>query len=181
MIEGLRAPEKNRHGLVIPPDPARITPAREEYYRHRIVPDRHHIYFPRVVFKEAGSLPFDFREHRFNSIWLPRFQHDRLHKRYSPLVYKYPDYMMPPGDVMATFLDEAHLLDELDVCVKAVDMIDEALYDGRVKHVNHTLDNREQRLQVIETVVSLVPDFEIVTPFIARTALAGANRVLLAS
>jgi hypothetical protein len=86
--------------------------------------------------------------------------------------------MVPPSDVMTTFLDEARILDKLDVCVKAVDMIDEALYEGRVRQYSQTLEHREEHLQTVEAVLSVVHSFEIVTPFIARTALQGATRVL---
>ncbi len=181
MNEALRAPARNRHGLVIPPDPANITPSRLALQPRRCFIDRHHLYYPRFAFREAGALAFEFREHRFNQVWLPRFQHDKLHRRYNHLIEKQPDYFVPQGDVMATFLDEAYLLDELDVCVKAIDMIDEALYEGRVKHMNSALEHREQRLHIVEEVITQVPHFEVVTQYIARTALQNAARLLEAA
>lgn len=173
----MKAPAKNRHGLVIPPDPAKITQARELYYGKKVMPDRHHLYFPRVVFRGIGSLAFEFREHRFNSIWLPRFQHEKLHRRYDAMVMRHPDYLVPSDDVMATFLDEAHLLDELDVCVKAIDMIDEALYEGKVTNETAVLENRDYRLGVVRDVVDMMPRFEIVTPLMTRAAMQDVERV----
>lgn len=178
MYRGKKAPAKTRHGLVIPPDPAHITPERAQYYGEKSKPDRHHVYFPRVAFEKAGELAMEFREHRFNSIWLPRFQHERLHRRYDRLARKHPTYMLPEGDVMTTFLDEAKLLDELDVCVQAVDMIDAALYEGRVRHVEKTMENRDLRIDTIGAIVELSSKFEVLPDYVAKTALRGASDYL---
>ena len=144
---GMKAPAKNKNGLVIPPNPARITVERAQSLRDKSLPDRHHIYFPRVSFLENGELAYRFREHQFNSVWLPRFQHERIHRGYDPLVRKFPDYLIPSDDVMATFLDEAEILEGLGVNVRAVDMIGNALYEGRVKHIQKTLEHKDERIQ----------------------------------
>ena len=174
----LRAPERNRHGLVIPPDPATVTQARIEYYGKRARPDRHHLYFPKTAFKEAGTLATEFREHRFNSIWLPRFQHDKLHRKHDPFVRKYPGSLIPDEDVMATFLDEAHILDELKVCVKAIDMIDEALYEGRVKHYGRTFEKRQHKVETAVGAMACIPRFEIVTSRIAQMVIADVAHIV---
>jgi hypothetical protein len=181
MIEGMHAPDRNRHGIVIPPHPAKITPAKLAFYSKKAFTDRHHLYFPRVSFREHSKLAFEFREHHTNSVWLPRFQHDKLHLRYDPLVRKYPDYLVPPEDVMATFMDEVGLLDELGVCMSAVNMIDEAIYEGRVKHIDEALENRESRIGRAAEIVQETQRFEIVAPWIARPAIESAAVMLNAA
>ncbi len=181
MIEGIHAPDRNRHGIVIPPTPAKVTPTKLAFYQKKAISDRHHLYFPKVSFRDNGSLASEFREHHTNSVWLPRFQHDRLHKRYDPLVRRFPDALMPARDVMVTFLDEVKLLDELGVCVSAIQMIDEAIYEGRVIHVNQALENRESRLGRVGEIVEHSQRFEIVTPWIAQPALLSAGVVLTTS
>lgn len=178
MNEALRAPARNRHGLVIPPDPATITPERRQKYTKACFISRHHLYYPDKTFRSAGSLATEFMGHKFNHVWLPRFQHNKWHRRYDPFILKNRTYLIPDDDVMETFLDEAHLLDELNVCVRAIDMIDEALYEGRVTHRNSTVHKRESKLTTVEEVVNKASRFEIVTPFIARTVLQDAARIL---
>jgi hypothetical protein len=177
MYKGMKAPAKNKNGLIIPPDPAKVSPEVATYYGEKSKPDRHHIYFPRVVFASESELSFKFREHRFNSIWLPRFQHDKLHNRYDELIRKYPKFMMPRIDVMETFLEEAQMLDELNVCVRAIDMIDDAIYEGKVVHINRTLEKREEKLEIISTVVELSRGFEVVSQKLAQTAMSDAFRL----
>lgn len=175
MKEVLRAPARNRHGLVIPPDPATITQERRQKYYKACFIDRHHLYYPDKAFRSAGSLASDFMGHRFNQVWLPRFQHNKWHRRYDPFILKYRDYPIPADDVMETFLDE------LKVCVRAIDMMNEALYEGRVKHTNSTVYKRDTKLNTVEKVVDKASRFEIVTPFIARAALQEATRILQAA
>lgn len=177
----MKAPDKNKNGLVVPPEPVRIDERLAERYGERSKPDRHHLYFPRIEFQERGKLAHDFREHRFNSIWLPRFQHERLHKRYDRLIRAHPGYLVPSDEVMVTFLDEAHLLDELQVCVRAIEMMNDALYEGTVVKIDRTLENRQMRVESINDVVRRTANFEVITPQISRIAIEGAQRVMLSA
>src|SRR5690606_24480240 len=106
------------------------------------------------------------REHRFNSIWLPRFQHERLHRRYDPLVREYPDYFIPNKDVMVAFLDEAELLEDLGVNIRAVDMMDEAIYEGRVKKIDQTLENRDARIQKVSEYMKRMHEVTVIPRYV---------------
>lgn len=144
-------PDRNGYGLIIPPTAAtsekRLVSARENGLAFT---SWHHIYWPKRVFQAAGQLACQFRSSPFNVIALPRFQHNEYHARYDEsVVRRYPGEIIPPEDVMATFLDEADLLIGLDVSMRAVDMIDDALYEGRVKHINKAEDNKEAHLEKV--------------------------------
>lgn len=151
-------PDRNRHGLIIPPTPAtsekRFLPARDNGLAFS---SWHHIYWPKKVFRTAGQLACEFRNHPFNLISLPRFQHDEYHARYDdPVVTKYPGEIIPSSEVMRAFLDEADMLVSLDVSMRAIDMINEALYDGRVKHIKKAEENKEAHLERIAKSVGLI-------------------------
>jgi hypothetical protein len=171
MYKGMKAPAKNKNGLIIPPTPVELSPDQAEQKGRKSLPDRHHIYFPRVSFVESGELAFKFREHRFNSIWLPRFQHERLHRRYDTLVREYPSYMMPDEDVMATFIDEAKILDDLNVNVRAIDMIDSAIYEGRVRKMNKTQEHRDERVQKVSEHLGKLNEFAVMPRYIRKPFL----------
>lgn len=168
MYEGMKAPDKNKNGLVIPPTPIELSPEQANQKGRKSFPDRHHVYFPRVAFLKSGNLAYRFREHQFNSIFLPRFQHERLHRRYDPLVRDYPDFFIPNEDVMATFLDEAELLEDLGVNVRAVDMINDAIYEDRVRRLDRTLENREERLEKVSQQMSRLCELTVVPRYIKR-------------
>ena len=91
MSEKLKLPDRNRYGLIIPPDVSKTETEklRASHLRRSFI-DRHHLYFPKYAFKEAGPLASEFREHRFNIVNLPRRQHDRLHRRYAGALIKNP-------------------------------------------------------------------------------------------
>lgn len=181
MSEKLKIPTRNRYGLIIPPEATKIkdTPDRAPQQRRSFI-DRHHLYFPKYVFREEGPLAYEFREHRFNKIWLPRVQHNRLHRRYQPAIDLNPSVFVPSSEVMATFLDEAHLLDDLQVCVTAVTMIDQALYEGRVKQFSKTQEHRTERIQRIHEVVSKLEDVELLRPTIIQNGVDQATLYLAA-
>lgn len=179
MLNGMRGPEKNRNGLVIPLAPAKVYAETAVKRKDMARIDRHHLYFPRVEFLEHSDLAHKFREHRFNSVWLPRFQHERYHKRHDRFFREYPTYLIPSDDVMATFLEEAYMLDELQVCVKAIVMMDDALYEGITTQNDQSIEARQMRVETIHNVVRSAESFSIITPQIYRIALAGVDRVLL--
>lgn len=115
--------------------------------------DRHHLYWPRTLYIPS-KLAKEFREHRFNSIWLLRSDHDSIHHRFDGVP-------IPSEDVMSTYLDEARLLDKLGVCVAALEMIDTAIYEGRVRYHRSVEENRESKLRTIDHHMKLVNGFEI--------------------
>jgi hypothetical protein len=162
MYKGMKAPAKNKNGLIIPPTPIELSPKTVEKKGIKSMPDRHHVYFPRYSFLEAGEVAQRFREHRFNSVWLPRFQHERLHRRYDNLVKIHPNYFIPEEEVMLTFLDEAKILENLDVNLRAVDMIDDAIYEGRVADLGESSERREERIENIANGIKLTNRIEIV-------------------
>jgi hypothetical protein len=181
MYKGMKAPAKNKNGLIIPPTPISLTSENADKKGYKSIPDRHHVYFPRISFSEAGELAFRFREHRFNSTWLPRFQHEKIHRRYNPLVREHPSYFLPEEEVMVVFLEEAKILEDLDVSVRAVDMINDAIYDGRVRQTNKSLESLENRLDIIGEKLKQTQQIEVVPRFIkkpfielGRTCLAQA-------
>jgi len=181
MPEKLKLPDRNRYGLIIPPQvsPNETEKLRASHLRRSFI-DRHHLYFPKFAFKEAGSLATEFREHRFNAIWLPRRQHDRLHRRYSRAIYTYPEILIPAEEVMATFLDEAHMLDELNVCVRAVEMIDAAMYEGKVKRLKQASEHRTQRMERIQYLLTQTCGFEIISERIIDKATEGLETLAAA-
>lgn len=151
-------PDRNRYGLIVPPTAAtsekRFLPARESGVAFS---SWHHIYWPKKVFRAAGQLACEFRSHPFNIISLPRFQHDEYHARYdNPVVVRYPGEIIPSDDVMRAFLDEADMLVGLDVSIRAIDMINEALYDGRVKHIKKAEGDKEAHLERVAKSVGLI-------------------------
>lgn len=172
MYRGMKAPAKNKNGLVIPPVPIKVSPEIAESKGKKTIPDRHHIYFPKVSFVEAGKTAFQFREHRFNSIWLPRFQHEKIHRRYDPLVREYPSFFLPSEEVMGVFLDEAKILEDLDVNVRAVDMIDDAIYEDRITDLDRTLEHREARLENVSDGLRRFHQIEIIPRHIRQPFMA---------
>ena len=181
MSEKLKIPTRNRYGLIIPPEATKIkyTPERAPQQRRSFI-DRHNLYFPKYVFREEGPLAYEFREQWFNKVWLPRVQHDRLHRRYQPAIDQNPHIFVPSSEVMATFLDEAQLLDYLQVCVTAVTMIDQALYEGRVKQFSKTQEHRSERIQRIHDVVTKIKDVELLKPTIFQNEVDRAVSYLAA-
>lgn len=114
-------------GLAIPPTPMtaeevdKITAPEDR----RCLVSRHHLYWPREVFG-ATKLSKRFREHRFNSVWLPDPQHVEVHKHF--LGAEVPDVKL-----MKKFMREAMILDQMDVSVQAVDVISEAVRGNRIR------------------------------------------------
>lgn len=159
-------PDRNRYGLVIPPtaatSPRRLLPAKEAGLDF---PTKHHLYWPKSVFVAAGSLACEFRIHPFNIVTLPRFQHTEYHARYNEAVeHQFPGELVPEDDVMATFLDEAKLLERLGVSMRAIDMIDEAIYEGRVRQFAKTYENRQAHLDFIASGIGKAVELEFIRP-----------------
>jgi hypothetical protein len=158
-------PEKTHFGLVLPPSQDELEYLRlfRKPKRKQDTVSRHHIYFPRKTY--VSPLEIEFREHDFNSIWILDSDHISLHKRYK--------YVCPPEkDVMEAFLDEAAILEEAGVCMRALEMIDAAIYEGRIKHLPKTQEDRLHKLETVAASKELVNDFEIIPLFMAHSVLS---------
>jgi len=164
-------PETNSLGLVIPPSPETISflsinkPAK--------VPDRinrHHLYWPKNYYHQ-NKLATSFREHRFNSVWLLKSVHQDIHDNYDGVPY-------PSKEVMEVYLQEATILDELGVCIKAIEMINEAIYEDRVKHERSTNEHKSQRLNLVSQNIAKVNHFEALPREVVAITLSRAQSLL---
>ncbi len=166
----LRVPEANDYGLVLPPPPDGVEVI--EYLKpaniHSLGVNRHHLYWPRNFYLDTSDLAFRFREHRFNSVWMTIGKHQQYHKEYDGVP-------VPPDDVMRAFLDEAAVLDELGVCMHAVQMMDVNIYRGRVRKMDKVMEHRQERLATIEAVFELETEFRVVPAEFAQAVLHGAE------
>ncbi len=168
-----RVPRLNNFGLVVPPSPEdfdylSLTPVK----KNQSAVNRHHLYWPERRYK-SSKLSVDFRRHRLNSVWIPRTQHDELHSLYDGIP-------IPANDVMEAYLDEATLLDELDVCVSAVTMINDALYEGRVVNCEETDENIQSKLERIRGVIARIRTFEIISPELTQSTVDQARTLVTA-
>jgi hypothetical protein len=158
-------PETNSFGLVLPPSPEDLE-YLQLFQRPKHKPDtvdRHNLYWPRSLYV-SSALAQQFREHRFNSIWTLRRDHNSIHS-------KFDGVPIPPQEVMSAYLDEAELLDELGVCVRAVEMMDIAIYEGRVRLPKAIKENRQQKIETIQSTIELVDYFEVIPAHLARLAV----------
>lgn len=170
-----RVPETNPFGLVLPPSHEDLKYLKL-FKKPKQKPDgvdRHHLYWPGKVY-ESSKLAKQFREHRFNHIWILRSDHDRLHWRYDGVP-------IPPRDVMLTFLDEARLLDSLDVHAGAITMMDLQLYMGRVKKLEAFNERRLGRISTITETIKQVDRFEVVPRQVAQIAIAQLGELAVAA
>lgn len=76
--------------------------------------------------------------------------------------HAYDGVPVPSRDVMRVFLAEAALLSALHVSVTAVEMIDDALYEGRVVRIDRAQEQRRQRLEVIHSTLSHVSGIQVI-------------------
>ncbi|QQS64906.1 hypothetical protein IPO96_05095 [Candidatus Saccharibacteria bacterium] len=164
---------RNFKGLVMPPSPVESC---EELIMQGTAPNhrrcfvsRHHLYWPRTLY-EKDELSHEFREHPFNRVWMLDCQHGLIHKEYIGT-------RIPDAQTMAEFLKEADLLRTLGVSIRAVEGINNALEQSKVRRLNHSLDNRAHHLEVIRGITRT--PIEIIHPQIAmpilRTALIHLN------
>jgi len=171
---GLRyVPEANNFGLVLPPTPEDF--AQLEIRQPQDVPDFadcHHLYWPRKHYGKS-DLSRKFREHRFNTVWLPRSYHDALHNHYDGVP-------IPPRDVMKTFLHEASILDKLDASMRSIEAINAAFDEGRVRHRISSENHRSAYMESIQKISSSVR-FELMPSEIAQMALSRAMELTAAA
>lgn len=175
-------PQRNRYGLVIPPTP--ITSPKKKLLAKesdKLFITRHHIYWPHEAFKRAGSLALEFCNHQYNSVGLTRWQHDNYHAKYdNAVIRKYVGELVPEDDVMLAFLEEAKLLERLGVSMRAVDMIDEAIYEERVKRLDQTVENRQAHLEFIASGITKAINFELIRPEKRKVLLQSAAEFMVA-
>ena len=164
---------RNEFGLALPParvefDPEPIQETAPE--TRRCFVSRHHLYWPRAEYL-ADPLKHEFREHRFNSIWLDDRQHRAIH-------IGYLGTRSPKPEIMHAFLDEAKILDDLGVCVRAIEMINEAIYEGRVapEWLDHTKETRNKKCQQIAD--AIIRPIEVVPGRISIPILNRAAEII---
>ncbi|MEI9913797.1 MAG: hypothetical protein WDN66_02220 [Candidatus Saccharibacteria bacterium] len=170
-----RVPETNSFGLVLPP-----TTEDLEYLRLFQKPkdrpdtvDRHHLYWPKKLY-HSTKLSQEFSEHSFNSIWILISDHRAIH-------HQFDGVPMPKREVMATFLEEANLLEGLGISMRAIDMIDTALYEDRVVDHQATEENRQRNVEIINNTVMRVPKFEAIPAQLANLAVKQLYELSLAA
>lgn len=162
-------------GLVVPPQQLECQPSQCEVVAKfdRCFIDRHHLYWPHRKFS-SSPLAAAFRAQRFNSINLHRCQHNDLHRRFD-------ESAMPSSDLMASFLDEAELLERLGVVLGALESIELALVTSNKRkqardperyldryiafdEESRSLQTQARRLEIIRP--------EVVTMHLGNAALA---------
>lgn len=161
------SPETDGFGLVLLPeliDPSKISYFAPSKYVETI--NRHHLYWPKSLYN-ANELTRNFREHPFNSIWLLKSDHVKIHQTYDGVA-------VPDTDVMASFMDEAGLLESLQVSLKAIEMIDSAILAGRIKRISKSEDEKNRYLQIASGALKNVRKFELLNANIAKTAVERA-------
>lgn len=164
-------PETNRFGLVLPPSPETIrfrslnVPSR--------IPDgvnRHHLYWPKSDYQKS-ELTAKFREHRFNSVWMLKSAHQLIHKLYDGVPF-------PSCDVMKVYLQEATVLDELGVCIRSIEMINDALYEGNISLKKASTAERNNKLELVNKNMEAINHFEILSSEVVSIAINRAINIL---
>lgn len=166
-------PETNCFGLVLPPTKETLKAISRNNSRKpkRQFIDRHHLYWPRCIYQDNETTK-EFREHRFNSVWMLREDHTNIH-------FAFDGVTPPPLDVMKTYLIEAAILDNLDVCIKAIEMIDAALYSGKIKKVKTTESIREGKINAITNNLEKAAKIEIIPKNICQSSINKAAQYAL--
>jgi len=166
MIKVQHPPETNSFGLVLPPSPEELDYL--SYNKPKNTPDsveRHHLYWPRVNYA-SSSLAQRFREHRFNSIWILHSDHTNYHSRFDGVP-------IPAKDVIKAYLEEAIMLDELDLCVTAIEMVNAAIYEGKVSRHGHAENTKKRKIEHIEQVYDRL-QLEVITNEVAQFTIERA-------
>lgn len=165
----IRSAETDQNGLIVwplrldqplPLYPEALNPQTE----------RHHLYWPKENYLER-ALSAAFRASLFNIVRLSIDDHDKLHARYDGVP-------IPPREIMAGYLVEADILEELSICLSGITKIDSAIRNGRVKRVNKTLENRQQKTETVKQNIQMIDAFELVPREIANLVVNRAVKVL---
>jgi len=170
-----RMPTTNSLGLVLPPDAEKLT------YLSYVNPKKsgpdnatqHHQYWPRKLYQDS-ELAMEFRNHRFNSIWILGQDHINWHNEFDGVE-------IPPTDVMKRFLEEANILHDLGVCVYSVELMDIGLYCGVIRRVDQTKLHRDQRLDTIQNTLKRARDLTVIAEPLSRLVLSKAQQLIEAA
>lgn len=161
MSSGEQAPAINCHGLALPPNPVKVNARHRQHYGDLCRPNFHHLHFPRSIFVAAGPLAVEFREHELNISRIPKFQHDRLHRRYRTFIDKYPTHLLPPELTMIGFLDEALTVDLVRSGLNGIRSIDGAFLLGVIRDEAAALEQRAMHLDIVVTGMTQAKGFEL--------------------
>ncbi len=157
-------PETDGFGLVLLPE--LIDPSKISFFAPSKCLDtinRHHLYWPKSLYAD-NELTRNFREHPFNSIWLLKTDHVKIHQTYDGVD-------VPDTEVMASFMDEAGLLESLQVSLKAIEMIDSAILAGRIRRISKSEDDKNRYLEIANRALKNVHKFELLNADIAKIAV----------
>ncbi len=161
------SPETNGFGLVLLPE--LIDTKKISYFappKNSETVNRHHLYWPKSLYAD-NELARNFREHPFNSIWLLKSDHVKIHQIYDGVA-------IPDENVMATFMDEAGLLECLQVSIKAIEMIDAAILTGQVKRLSKSKNEKGRYLDIVGSTVKNAYKIELLNAAIAKVAVEKA-------
>lgn len=165
-MEIKRSPMTLENGLLLPPDPNNfeyLDIVRSKKVRPDDV-DRHHFYWPRDLYKQT-RLSMDFREHRFNSVWVLRSEHDDIHRQYDGVP-------VPKAEVMYEFLKEARLLEEINISANAILNLNYEFAQKNVRKISQAEENKLRHLENIYHIIERSKKFELITNFIANIAIS---------
>jgi len=158
-----RVPKTNSFGLVLPPSQKKI-----KYLKLFFDPDAkpdsaetHHKYWPWTLY--SSDLARDFREHPSNMVWI-------LHSHHRSLHHQFDGVPVPPDEVMHTYLDEAYLLDSLEICIRGLRDVNNSFYEGHVRHPRAVEEHCQEKLETIKLRVEQVNEFTVFPIQIARFA-----------
>jgi hypothetical protein len=132
----------------------------------------HHLYWPKSIFQQAGSLTKEFRDLDFNKPKYPHFQHVTFHRRYDPFILRYPKYLIPHKDIMETAIDESINLKLLGVQIDSLESILNGLDDVSPEIEEKVIERRV----AIASLCSRVVCSEIVYPSFVQEAIYRAQR-----
>lgn len=169
-----RIPETNRHGVVVPIKPVSFNSESLTLWQreHGTKDSLHHLCWPKKAFENAGELADTYRKNRLNTVVLPRFQHVRYHRRHDRFIERYPTYLIPPDEVMVTFLDEAANHELLGHQIKRLDNLIEGVDDFTQETLEAIAESKEKARILCNRVASS----EIIFPTFVQAALKKASR-----
>jgi len=172
-MKQMRSPDMNELGLVL--TPINVTKKRNDIPNKNqpLTIDRHHLYWPRQIYNQQ-ELSHNFREHRFNSIWIYRSDHNEIHRQYDGIP-------IPSNIIMKAFLTEANLLDELDVCVRAIKVLDYLIDNQTPKRLDSVIDRRQRHVADLSSKIIELSEFELLPLEIANVAINNATALIKAA
>lgn len=138
----------------------------------RCFTDWHHLYHPFGKFATSGALIKSFHDDRHNLVPMARCRHNSTLKNAQHNKYGYA--LIPPVDVMATFLDESAILADLGVTVKNMARIVRSLTAqnnrDRAKNPERSLDWLMLFQDKLHGLQSQAANFEVVPGLVVEQA-----------